>query len=211
MGDRTCPIETDGETCGKPSFRTDSRNWCPMHRNRWYRHGDVHYLSKFGIPRGATEEERFWSKVDAEGDCWIWIGAIGNHGYGVFCETGARSGQRKTRTAHRYAYEALVGPIPDGMTLDHLCRTRPCLNPDHLEICSLSENVRRAQAGRAKLRPKPQKVRKERQPRTHCRQGHPFSGDNLYVVPGRGQRTCRTCKAANGRERYLATKAAKAA
>lgn len=210
MGDRTCPVETDNEVCGKPSAK-DARDWCSMHRNRWYRHGDVHHLGKHGLEKTATAEERFWAKVDAEGDCWEWTGAIGNHGYGVFCETGARNGQRKTRTAHRYAYELLVGPIPDDMTLDHLCRNRPCLNPDHLEICTPGENARRAHAGRALLRPRPPKVRKTRQPGTHCRRGHAFAGDNLYVVPATGQRMCRTCKTAKDREYHLARKAARAA
>ncbi len=201
MGDRTCPIETDGKPCGKAAAKTDSRDWCPMHRNRWYRHGDVHHLGKHGLAKTATPEERFWAKVDADGDCWIWTGAIGTHGYGVFCETGVRSGQRKTMTAHRYAYQLLVGPIPEDMTLDHLCRNRPCLNPDHLEICALAENIRRAIKGRKFPNRKPKPVRAQ------CKEGHPMSGDNLYVTP-RGVRVCRTCQSARGRAYYRQRKAA---
>ncbi len=185
MGNRTCPIETDGKPCGKTSAKTDSRDWCPMHRTRWYRHGDVHHLGKFGLAKTATPEERFWAKVDAEGDCWIWTGATIN-GYGAFAD-----GTGKRVLAHRYAYALLVGKIPDGLTLDHLCRNPPCLNPDHLEPVTLAENVRRAQRNR-------------RNQRLHCPQGHPYSGTNLYVN-ARGLNVCRTCMDTS-RRRYLEKK-----
>jgi hypothetical protein len=153
-----------------------------MHRNRWYRHGDVHYLGKHGLPKTATPQERFWAKVDAEGDCWIWTGAIGTHGYGVFRVDG------KAVTAHRYSYESLVGKIADGLTIDHLCRNRPCLNPDHLEAVTQMENNRRVPAGLRSA-----SARGLKPPRTECKRGHPLSGENLYVVPNSGHRSCRTC------------------
>src|SRR6185369_13442505 len=75
----------------------------------------------------AAAQERFWSKVDASGDCWIWRGTDDGKGYGVM-HLG-----RTTTTAHRFAYTLLVGPIPPGLQIDHLCRNRACVNPDHME------------------------------------------------------------------------------
>jgi hypothetical protein len=80
--------------------------------------------------------QRFWEKVDVSGVCWEWTGARTN-GYGYFKRVGT------TRRAHRIAYEHLVGPVPDGLVLDHLCRNRGCVNPDHLEPVTSRENLRR--------------------------------------------------------------------
>lgn len=84
--------------------------------------------------------ERFWSYVDrskTEDGCWLWNGHRESNGYGRFRHDGRRSG------AHRFAYEAEVGPIPDGLTIDHLCRVRHCVNPAHLEAVTSRENTRR--------------------------------------------------------------------
>ena len=123
-----------------------------------------------------TAEERFWRKVrkDPNG-CWEWQGAKGQ-GYGNFYLHG------KFPRAHRYAYELLVGPIPDGLTLDHLCRNRACVNPDHLEPVTQKVNTLRGEGLAA------QNARK-----THCPEGHPLNGDNLYQQPGNGYRRCREC------------------
>ena len=75
----------------------------------------------------ATPEERFWAKVDKTDDCWLWTANRTNAGYGHFWL------DRRMVLAHRFAYELLIGPIPDGLTLDHLCRVRACVNPAHLE------------------------------------------------------------------------------
>lgn len=82
-----------------------------------------------------TTEECFWLKVDrrAVDECWLWIGAVQSSGYGSF----------QGQLAHRFAHELLVGPIPDGHQVDHLCRVRLCVNPDHLEAVTAEENVRR--------------------------------------------------------------------
>jgi hypothetical protein len=93
-------------------------------------------------------------------------------GYGYYHPPG--TGPRNVR-AHRYVYERLVGPIPAGMTLDHLCRNRACVNPAHLEPVTGPENTRRAVALQ-----------------THCLRGHPLSGPNLYCRNGR--RHCRECR-----------------
>lgn len=118
---------------------------------------------------------RFWAKVVKQpGGCWEWIGARKTHGYGNFCP-------ERTRTvlAHRYAWEIMVGPIPDGMTLDHLCKNRACVNPEHLQVVSGSENQRRAHQGRE---------------RALCDKGHALLGENVIVV--NGSRRCRICKEA---------------
>ncbi|WP_375791707.1 HNH endonuclease signature motif containing protein [Actinoplanes campanulatus] len=98
-----------------------------------------------------------------------------------------RNEHGKAVTAHRYSYESLIGPIPDGLTIDHLCRNRPCINPDHLEPVTQAENNRRVPVEVRRL-----SARVPRPPRTTCKHGHPLSGENLYVSPG-GHRACRTC------------------
>ena len=83
--------------------------------------------------------QRFWSYVDrtGPGGCWIWTGTLEPSGYARFRDNYTRTG------VHRYAYELLVGQIPDGLQLDHLCKVRHCVNPDHLEQVTGAENTRR--------------------------------------------------------------------
>jgi hypothetical protein len=104
-------------------------------------------------------EERFWEKVDASGDCWLFTGTKDNHGYGNIDRGGRGLGNAK---AHRVAYELLVGPIPEGKELDHLCRVHACVNPDHLEPVTHLVNVRRGQSPR---------IRTARS--GFCKRGHP--------------------------------------
>lgn len=124
-----------------------------------------------------TPAERFWAKVDKTDTCWIWTASTDPGGYGCFQVDG------RSVKAHRWAFEILVGPIPFGLHIDHLCRVRSCVNPDHLEPVTVAENVNRG------LRGKPQV--------TQCPQGHPYAGDNLYEYAGR--RYCRRCKRAHWR------------
>lgn len=94
-------------------------------------------------PTGATEEERFLRMVGRSPDCWRWLGGVKANGYGMFAIK--RDNRWTKANAHRYAYELFVGPIPDEWEVDHLCRVRSCVNPDHLEVVTLRENRRRRQ------------------------------------------------------------------
>ena len=87
-------------------------------------------------------EVRFWRYVEQRGECWIWTASIRPNGYGEF-----RCNGRLTR-AHRFAFEQMVGPVPEGLQLDHLCRNRACVNPEHLEPVTGSVNVQRGLAAR---------------------------------------------------------------
>lgn len=140
-----------------------------------------------------TTEDRFWTKVEKTGGCWNWIAGTNHYGYGSY-RTNRESGSFAAQ-AHRYAYETLVGPIPDGLTLDHLCRNPRCVNPDHLEPVTRGENVLRGNA------PSALHARGERcggcsscrnAAKTHCKRGHELQGDNLYVAKN-GMRSCRRC------------------
>jgi hypothetical protein len=93
--------------------------------------------------RPESLRERFWSKVNKYGPngCWLWTASIAPNGYGHFYR-----GTTGGRVAHRFAYELLVGPIPEGLQLDHLCSNRGCVNPDHLEPVTAAINTRRALA-----------------------------------------------------------------
>ncbi len=122
-------------------------------------------------------EKRFWAKVLFDDGCWEWTGARWG-GYGSIW-TGA--GQSVTR-AHRASYEMLVGPIPEGMVLDHLCRNTGCVRPDHLEAVTDAENTRRGESFAAI------NARK-----THCKRGHELAGDNLKITKNGRGRECRTC------------------
>lgn len=134
----------------------------------------------------VSDIQRWWAKIAFPGGsrgCWEWTSRK-RFGYGYFWVRG------KERRAHRWAYEQCVGPIPDGMTLDHLCRNRACVNPAHLEPVTNKENV---------LRGKGITANQARQ--THCKRGHPLSGANLSFERQRSLlvRRCRACKSARGK------------
>ena len=119
-----------------------------------------------------TVPERFWPKVEKTDGCWLWKAYISTSGYGQFTIS------RRHYPAHRVSYELLVGRIPEGLEVDHLCRVRHCVNPDHLEPVTRLENIRRGICKRNL---------------THCLRGHEFTESNTYIQKN-GCRRCRTCK-----------------
>lgn len=175
MTERTCSMEG----CDLPH---EGRGMCRNHYRRW-RYGTE-------LPPPPTDEERLKAKIKIlVSGCWEWTGSITESGYGRFALHG------KTVRAHRYVYELLVGPIPEGLQLDHLCHTndltcvggpacrhRRCVNPAHLEPVSHLENMRRGQTGSANKN------------KTHCVNNHPYDEANTGRTP-EGWRYCRKCSA----------------
>ena len=126
--------------------------------------------------------------VPAGSGCWEWLGATWKRGYGKFT-----TGSRRV-SAHRWGYEQMVGPVPAGHELDHLCRNHACVNPDHLEPVTHLVNVRRGRAG---------EVNGARgRAVAACPKGHPYDTTNTYFA-ARGSRNCRAC----GRARAVARRA----
>ncbi len=122
-------------------------------------------------------EDRLLANIDTEGPmfetgsrCWLWLGTANKRGYGAI----SRDGQRIM--AHHGTYELYVGPIPEGLELDHLCRNPRCVNPLHLEPVTHAENVARGTKAQ----------------QTHCKRGHEFTPANTYICK-RGLRVCRAC------------------
>lgn len=136
----------------------------------------------------GTPAERFWAKVDQQGPvsstrpdlgpCWLWVAGVNSKGYGIFWD-----GLRYV-TAHRFSYELHHGPLPEGLEPDHLCRVHPCVNPDHMEGVTRSENTRRGDA--------PKLLRIRASSKTHCPQGHPYDLLNTRYRSD-GRRRCRQC------------------
>jgi len=141
-----------------------------------------------------SKQERFNEKIkdDPRTGCWVWSSYIDPAGYGRFSLGG------EACYAHRVSYEMKIGPIPNGLELDHLCRVRHCVNPAHLEPVIHQVNVSRGRAGwnsRAKVR---------------CPKGHPYSGNNIYILQKKPrERLCKECKNRKDRERYQKNKTLK--
>lgn len=127
------------------------------------------------------ECERFLAFVRFEGECWIWTGAKNRKGYGQF--TAKIDGRWRNIAAHRWAYKAWVGPVADGVPLDHyVCDAPGCANPWHVRPATHRENILRGRSRQA-----------ENAAKTKCVNGHPFDADNTYVNPKNGRRACRAC------------------
>ncbi len=148
----------------------------------------------------ATLEERFWASVEKTETCWLWTGGSNGLGYGRFAIRLSGESIRQIY-AHRFAYELIVGPIPDGLTLDHLCHNadetclggtsclhRRCVNPAHLEPATSRENTFRS----------PMAPAAANATKVHCPSGHPYDETNTYVTP-EGWRHCRICARARTR------------
>jgi HNH endonuclease len=130
-----------------------------------------------GSSRMTDVLDRFFNKVQKTDSCWLWTGSIEANGYGRFRAPNKVS-------AHRFSYETFVGHISSGLVIDHLCRVRNCVNPEHLEAVTHLENVRRGNSGLN------QKLK------THCPQNHEYNEVNTYFAVrsnGNKSRHCRVC------------------
>lgn len=170
--------------CSLVSF---GHGFCQMHYARWKKSGDPGPAGKLS---DRSPSVRFAAKtVRDENGCVVWIGGLGSGGYGKFYVDGAMV------LAHRWAWENAHGrPVPKGLDLDHLCRNRACVNPDHLEPVTRRVNTLRGVG--------PTAINAEK---AECPSGHPYSGSNLYVNPY-GGRECRACSRESAR-RHRARKA----
>ena len=143
--------------------------------------------------------DRFLEQVEVQPNgCWLWTGSITSDGYGQFGD------DFKVYAAHRWAYETYIGPIPEGLVLDHTCHKsdecpggkcihRRCVNPEHLEPVTTQENTRRGCIGqRGKITGQRQREK------THCPKGHEYTPENTYTW--KGHRNCKTCMAAAARK-----------
>ena len=173
-----------------------------MHYQRWLKYGDP-LVSSYNRAPGSPKD-RFWHFAGGRGQdpqaCWVWTGPkVENrrrrgrnykHIYGVLGMTSPEGRPAKKR-AHRFAYELLVGPIPAGKQLDHLCRNTLCVNPAHLEPVTNLQNTARGVA--------PQVNGQRQRSKDRCKAGHLLNGSNL----GRSslQRVCLACKRAREAER----------
>jgi hypothetical protein len=132
---RLCSIEG----CGRRHY---GKGYCHMHYRRQAKGNDP----RVAQPRNPATpiQLRFWAKVDVRGpdECWLWTAGVNPYGYGAFWVRGVMRG------AHRVSYEMAVGPIPDELQLDHICRVRRCVNPSHLEPVTQLENLRREASAR---------------------------------------------------------------
>lgn len=154
--------------------------------------------NRYGTPLAATTRHvslqnetdivdriraRFMDKVSPEPNsgCWLWMAALNHKGYGVF-----EGRANKKQMAHRFAFEWHIGPIPEGLELDHLCRVRCCVNPRHLEPVTKLENLRRSAVGIVN------------RSKTHCPQGHEYTPENI-VRKASGGRGCRACQRIHAR------------
>jgi hypothetical protein len=168
------------DACDRPAH---ARGMCSKHYMKWY--AVNRDIPKRNYPTGTRKvigstDERFWQYVDSSDPlgCWRWTGAIDPQtGYGRMTVDGT------TDYAHRVSYRLSIGDLDPKLTIDHLCRTRWCVNPLHLEQVTQRENLRRQPRNRV----------------THCPQGHPYKGDNLIEYKGR--RYCRACRDARNAAR----------
>lgn len=171
MADATCAVD-DCERAAQV------RGWCDKHYRRWKKYGTTE-------PQVISAVERFLSHVaPQENGCWHWTDPLCWDGYAQFW-----NGTRRVM-AHRFSYELFVGQVPHGLVLDHLCRTRHCVNPDHLEAVTQRENVRRSPSALAAMYAR----------RTHCNNGHEFTPENTIARSDRPGRVCRTCRRARQRK-----------
>jgi hypothetical protein len=166
---RECSVEE----CARARF---CRGWCVNHYALWRRNG-----TPDKVQTRTSDADRFWPKVAKGAGCWNWTGGVVSTGYGLF-----KGYAMATNLAHRWSYFLEHGHIDDELTIDHLCRNRLCVRPDHLELVTSAENLRRA-------------ARYD----VHgtCKWGHAVTPDNIRINKT-GDRQCVTCyQARNKRPR----------
>lgn len=161
-----------------------SRTYCTKHYQRWRKHGDPERVEIISSRGGFTRDDRVSQGcVKVASGCWEWQGNTDEDGYGqVFWEG-------KSYRAHRFSYETYVGPIPDGLVLDHLCRNHGCVNPEHVEPVTQRVNVMRGEG-----------IAQANAVKTRCINGHEFTAENTNITP-QGWRDCRTCSREKMRRR----------
>jgi hypothetical protein len=170
---RSCSVEG----CRKTVW---GGQWCAMHASRMYMHGS---LTLYRASRDEDERIENYIHHEPNTGCWLWGGFVDKDGYGsALVKNPNGHGRGLTRRAHRVVYERCRGPIPEGLTLDHLCKVRCCVNPAHLEPVTMRENVMRGDG-----------ITAQNAQKTHCKRGHEFSTANTYVEKS-GGRTCRACR-----------------
>lgn len=177
----TCSVEGCEREVG-------ARGWCDMHYWRWYHSGspgtNPDRIQYRGDPLIGIA-----ARIEITDDCWLWTGSLCD-GYGSIKNKAATS-----RFAHRALWERVVGAVPEGLQLDHLCRNRRCVNPDHLEPVTLKENINRGEAAEGR--------RRRAASITACPQGHDYNDANTYVDK-KGCRHCRSCDRERRRARRKA-------
>ena len=171
---RPCSVED----CGRPYF---ANGYCSLHRNRLVKYGRLHRVQPIPlseVARNGLTASALLPYVDVESaGCWSWRGST-DRGYGRV------SVNDRLVYAHRFVWECMRGAIPPGLQLDHLCRNRRCVNPDHLEPVTHIENCRRRDAALPA--------------RSHCRRGHDLA-THAYVSADGRRRYCRECRRLRGR------------
>jgi hypothetical protein len=125
----------------------------------------------------------FWEKVDTSGDCWLWRGYVMKNGYGM-CD--------QRTLVHRFSWETVHGPIPAGLVIDHICRVRNCVRPDHLRVVTQRENV---------LAPGSESPAATKAAQERCVHNHLFSSENTRIRPN-GTRACISCNRQAARHQY---------
>ena len=168
------------------------------------------------IQKEAASYERFIEQIAiAAFGCWNWKGTIDHYGYGQF------NRNQKAKKAHRISYEWYKGKIPAGLTIDHLCENKGCVNPEHLEAVTREENGRRHNAKGYKKwwatllsedkdtfvenvsKKASQVAAVKKLAATHCRRGHEWKPETTYIVPASGHRRCNVCFAEVQKRAYV--------
>lgn len=175
------------KSCDSPGCLRPAATYCPKHKWQRKNHGTL-------LLQPKNREREFWAKIrkGAPDDCWPWTTGHNGHGYGIHTWDG------RQQPAHRIAYTLTIGPIPDGLQLDHTCHTtdctgdtqcehRRCCNPAHLQPVTNAENS----SGDRARRHRGHQV-------THCPKGHEYTPENTRIG-NNGYRNCRTCERARKR------------